>query len=351
MTVADRRVEPSKAKNAGLVGAAWCGEARWGSTSLGCVSRRSCFIVDDPPARSPICRRLEQCPVVRTSPRCPPLVVYPPYRRTTFFFAYHLSPASTSRLLSVSFTIGRLLPGAPCFAAVDICLSYNPGSPCFLSAPLIHPSTPLCILLSVIILSQARSQPCTILVPVNRLHSAPRIGSLPCEPCCCGCTPSTTPNPCSTTTVSSAAAYFVVSLLGFLAGMRPVCSPTLGDIRSMPYALMLSSRHSPSRACLVAFQPSNPRCLGLCSFTLPSGVHIACSMSHPHPSEQVAPAPLARTLFIARTYLYHSYLSARIAIPSRPIPPSSLDHRDCALFCFSYHTRPDFSRFRSPLCP
>ena len=118
-----------------------------GRASLGCSSRRSVLIVDDPPARSPICRRLEQCPVVRTSPRCPPLVVYPPYRRTTFFFAYHLSPASTSRLLSVSFTIGRLLPGAPCFAAVDICLSYNPGSPCFLSAPLIHPSTPLCILL------------------------------------------------------------------------------------------------------------------------------------------------------------------------------------------------------------
>ena len=65
-------------------------------------------------------------------------------------FAYSLSPASTSGPLSVSLTTsGRRPPGTPCFAAVDARLSYNPGSPCFPIASLIHPSihpfTPLCI--------------------------------------------------------------------------------------------------------------------------------------------------------------------------------------------------------------
>lgn len=55
-------------------------------------------------------------------------------------FAYHLSLRPRHLDLSVYHLRLDVYCLAPtCFAAVDICLSYNPGSPCFLSAPLIHP--------------------------------------------------------------------------------------------------------------------------------------------------------------------------------------------------------------------
>ena len=177
-------------------------------------------------------------------------------------FAYSLSPASTSGPLSVSLTtIGRRPPGTPCFAAVDARLSYNPGLPCFPIASLIHPSIhpsihPAVHIALLNIIPPSPQPPSILRVPVNRLHSAPRTGSLRCEPCCRGCTTSPPLIPAPPITVSSTVAYIVVSFLGFLTGMRPVCSPRLGDIRSMPYAHMLPSRHSPSHASS-RFAPAN----------------------------------------------------------------------------------------------
>lgn len=267
------------------------------------------------------------------------------------FCVSSLPPASTSRPLSVSSRLDVYCLAPPCFAAVDFRLSYNPGSPCFLSAPLIHPSTLLCILLfPSIILSQTRSQPCTILVPVNRLpafRASDR--QLALRAVLLRLYHLTTPNPYSATTVLSAAAYFVVSSLGFLAGMRPVCSPRLGDIRSMPYALMLSSRHSPSRASsrfipaipgVLDSAPSHSRAafktLAQC-LTL-----IRASRSRPHPS----PEPCSS---LALTFITVIYLSAS---PSRPIPPRHRPWIIVTALCSVSRTILDriLSRFRSPLC-